>query len=200
MRHSGECLAAVLVIGVLTAQAAVTRHFSFRPREVGIGGGASVVVPVPKAVADARVRAAEEASVRDSAVIGRVFRVENAITLWVAPNGGGRYKVLLRELKAYGGGTAAGDAATKALRKLLLGKTVTVKYHQKDRTGALVGCVYLTKEDVNLRMIRDGYAEYAGNVSEHPYLDAQREARLAGRGMWAPSPPVEIFEQPKEKP
>ena len=55
----------------------VTIHRSFRTREVGIGRGAGVVVPVERKVAEALDRQAREDAEKRLKIVGRVTKVEN---------------------------------------------------------------------------------------------------------------------------
>ena len=64
-------------LGLLVAvqAAAVTLHRSFRTQEVGIGGGASVLVPVEARVAKAIDEAQEKEAKRPKVAIGKVTKV-----------------------------------------------------------------------------------------------------------------------------
>jgi endonuclease YncB( thermonuclease family) len=82
------------------------------------------------------------------------------------------------------------QAATKYLAGLVLNKTVEIKEYGQDRYGRTLGVVSVAGKNVNLEMIKAGYAEvYRGppatGFDSAPYWKAEEEARAAKKGMWA---------------
>jgi len=82
------------------------------------------------------------------------------------------------------------QAATKYLAGLVLNKTVEIKEYGQDRYGRTLGVVFLGGKNVNLEMVKAGYAEvYRGTDAKGfdsaPYWKAEGEARAAKKGMWA---------------
>jgi len=60
----------------------------------------------------------------------------------------------------------------------------------QDRYGRTLGVVFLGRKNVNLEMVKAGYAEvYRGipvaGFNSAPYWKAEEEARAAKKGMWA---------------
>ncbi len=89
-----------------------------------------------------------------------------------------------------------GWESTRALRKLVFGKTVRVEAIGTDRYGRWVSRVYSEKTDVSLQMIRMGcawpYYAYFGNLTARErtqYEKAGREARSGRLGLWAGKTP-----------
>jgi endonuclease YncB( thermonuclease family) len=87
-------------------------------------------------------------------------------------------------------GQTYSQAATKHLAGLVLNKTVTVKEYGRDRYGRILGVVFLNGTDINLEMVKAGLAEvYRGvpapGFKNEPYLNAEKDARQAGKGMWS---------------
>ena len=83
-----------------------------------------------------------------------------------------------------------GQAATKYLAGLVLNKTVEIKEYGQDRYGRTLGVIFLDGKNVNLEMVKAGYAEvYRGTDAKGfdsaPYWKAKGEARAARKGMWA---------------
>lgn len=82
--------------------------------------------------------------------------------------------------------------ATEHLRSLLEERPLTMvrDVSDRDRYGRLLRYLYVDGRFVNALMVRDGYASaatYPPDVAHAPELvAAEREARLAGRGLWAP--------------
>jgi micrococcal nuclease len=83
-----------------------------------------------------------------------------------------------------------GQAATKYLAGLVLNKTVEIKEYGQDRYGRTLGVVFLGGKNVNLEMVKAGYAEvYRGTPAaafdSALYWKAEEDARAAKKGMWA---------------
>jgi len=75
-------------------------------------------------------------------------------------------------------------------KKLVEGRRARLEFdvQKKDRYGRLLAYVYVDDKMVNLDMIREGYATiytYPPNVKyAERFLEAQREARASGKGLW----------------
>jgi micrococcal nuclease len=83
-----------------------------------------------------------------------------------------------------------GQAATKYLAGLVLNKTVEIKEYGQDIYGRTLGVVFISGKNVNLEMIKAGYAEVyrgtpAAGFDSAPYWKVEKEAIGAKRGMWA---------------
>lgn len=76
-----------------------------------------------------------------------------------------------------------GQNATRALTSVTNGKVVTCKGNRRDRYGRLIAICYVGADDLNARMVRDGWAlAYRRYGSD--YVSQEGEARSAGSGMW----------------
>lgn len=78
----------------------------------------------------------------------------------------------------------------KYLAGLVLYKTVDIKGHGLGRYNWILGVIYLDGKNINLEMVKAGLAEvYRGTFPRGfdpgPYLQAEAEAKKAGRGMWS---------------
>jgi len=85
---------------------------------------------------------------------------------------------------AAGKNYGCGLAATAALKNKIGRTSITCKGAMRDRYGRFLGICYLGKLDLNGWMVRNGYA-LAYTRYSHRYTSAEREAREAGRGLWA---------------
>ncbi|PKN64132.1 MAG: hypothetical protein CVU57_16285 [Deltaproteobacteria bacterium HGW-Deltaproteobacteria-15] len=79
--------------------------------------------------------------------------------------------------------------ATKYLAAMVLNKTVDVKGYGTDRYGRVLGVISLDGKNINLEMVKVGFAEvYRGDpphgFDRDPSRQAEEEARQAKRGMW----------------
>jgi micrococcal nuclease len=72
-------------------------------------------------------------------------------------------------------------------------RKVAVQVVDVDAYGRTVGIVFCNRRDINLEMVRAGYAwayrEYLGTAYASRYLDAERDARMRRAGLWAQSNP-----------
>jgi len=79
--------------------------------------------------------------------------------------------------------------AKSQLAEWILNRTVEIEGHGLDELSRVVGVVYLEGVNINLEMIKSGYAnvhkaEPLHSVYLLPYWKAQEIARRLGRGIW----------------
>ena len=87
-------------------------------------------------------------------------------------------------------GQPFGRKAEKHLAGLVLNKIVNIKGYGSDRYGRILGEIYIDDKNVNLEMVKTGYAEvYSGQPPRGFYLrDYQKAeilARHSSRGIWS---------------
>lgn len=136
---------------------------------------------------------------------GKVVRVADGDTVTVAVRGGGKVNVRLYGIDApevrhkETPGQAYGRHARQALKELSLGREVRVEVVEADLHGRSVGIVYAGTVNVNLAMVRDGWAWAYRRHLDAPYasefIDAERQARARRLGLWRdinPMPPWEF--------
>lgn len=97
-----------------------------------------------------------------------------------------QHKVRLHGIDAPEKGQPFGAKAKEALAGIVFKKDVTVEVKDTDRYGRVVGKVKQGGVDVNLKMVKDGFAwQYRRYDKSRALLDAEEEARNAKRGLWA---------------
>ena len=97
-------------------------------------------------------------------------------------------------MEADGRSWRCGRAAKVKLTKLMKGGNVTCEPRARDRFGRIVAmCSAEGVPDLGEAMVRDGYAVDLGGPANHPYRDAESEARSAERGIWRGS-----FDRPSD--
>ena len=79
--------------------------------------------------------------------------------------------------------------AKEHLANLVLNKVVYIKFYGQDRSGQLLGEVFVNGVNINLEMIYAGLAEvYRGmparNLEITVYRDAERKAKESVQGIW----------------
>ena len=85
---------------------------------------------------------------------------------------------------ATGNSYGCGFTATTALKRKIGHSSITCEGSERDRYGRLLGICYLGELDLNNWMVRNGYALAYRKYSQK-YVSAEKEAREAGRGLWA---------------
>jgi len=95
-------------------------------------------------------------------------------------------------------GQPYGDESWKALSNKIMNKKVKVEILDIDKYRRMVGMVFLGERNINLEMVREGYAEAFIEYLKEPYrsefLKEEREARSAKRGIWS----LMDYERPRE--
>jgi endonuclease YncB( thermonuclease family) len=82
-----------------------------------------------------------------------------------------------------GTGWACGKNASAFLAGATAGRMITCKGDKRDRYGRLIAVCYLGDQDLNARMVRDGWA-LAYRRYANDYVTQESEARAAGSGIW----------------
>jgi len=96
-------------------------------------------------------------------------------------------------------GQPYGEEAYEALKSKMLDSKVKVDIMATDRYKRMVGIVYLNNKNINIEMVKEGWAwayrEYLDRPYASEYLDAEREARTKRSSLWQqpnPQPPWEF--------
>jgi len=81
-------------------------------------------------------------------------------------------------------------AAKSWLAEMTLNKVVEIEGHGMDEMNRVLGVLLIQEVNVNLEMIKAGYAKVYRGVPPHPlyllpYLKAEQNAKRARRGMWS---------------
>jgi endonuclease YncB( thermonuclease family) len=105
----------------------------------------------------------------------------------------GRRRMVIRQ------GQPFGEEARNALRTAIFRKRIRVDVLDVDQYGRIVGVVYRDGRNINLEMVERGYAWAYRSRLHRPYvsdyIEAEREARARGYGLWRqanPHPPWEF--------
>ena len=79
-----------------------------------------------------------------------------------------------------------------------MGKQVKLDILDIDKYRRMVGMVWLIDRNINLEMVREGYAEAFIEYLNEPYrpefLKAEKEARSMKKGIWS----LPVYERPRE--
>lgn len=89
----------------------------------------------------------------------------------------------------------SGEFATKILKDLINGKSISLQPKAKDKYGRTVAEIYSENRNINLQMIEMGaayaYRKYLKQCDQSSYLSAETKARKKGLGVWGPYKPAQ---------
>ena len=130
---------------------------------------------------------------------GRVVGVSDGDTVTLLTAENRQFKIRLSGIDAPEKKQPFGAHAKETLSRQLFGQAVTVEWTKTDRYGRIVGKIEVDGFDANLEQIREGsawvYTQYLREIpleDRKRYLDAERQAKSARRGLWRdndPEPP-----------
>jgi len=93
-------------------------------------------------------------------------------------------------------GQPMGKESLIALRQKVLNKNVKIDLLDVDRHRRIVAMLWMSNRNINLEMVKEGYAEayreYLKNPYRTPFVEAEKEARTAKKGIWA----LAVYERP----
>jgi endonuclease YncB( thermonuclease family) len=86
-------------------------------------------------------------------------------------------------------GQPYGDQSWKALETKIMGKRVRLDIIDIDQYKRMVGVIWVGGRNINLEMVQEGYAEAYLEYLKEPYraqfIQVEKEARSAKRGIWS---------------
>jgi endonuclease YncB( thermonuclease family) len=80
------------------------------------------------------------------------------------------------------------EQARKFLQRLILNKQVTIEQVGLDRYNRILGIIYISGKNINLEMVKQGYAEvYRGKHQQdiRPYRQAEKRAKVESLNIWS---------------
>ena len=130
-------------------------------------------------------------------LVGRVVGVTDGDTVTLLVDGRVQHKIRLSGIDAPEKAQPFGQRAKQHLSSLVYGKTITAVGSKRDRYRRLIAKLLVDGQDANLEMVASGFSwHYKKYKSEQTAADgmayalAERNARLARRGLWADTAPV----------
>ena len=128
---------------------------------------------------------------------GTVVKVVDGDTVYILAASKARHKIRLAGIDAPERRQAFGTKSKEYLRDLVAGEVIDVEWHKRDRYKRIVGKIIHAGSDVNLAMVRGGYAwfyrKYAREQSPADqvlYEAAENNARATRAGLWHDPNPV----------
>lgn len=132
---------------------------------------------------------APPATTAATSLAGRVTRVVDGDSVWLAPSTGGRaIEVRLSGIDAPEICQPHGVASRRFLAALVLRQPVQLQVDAgrdgRDRHGRTLGVLFVGDVEVNRRLVEEGQAwSYGARGGAGPYGAQQRRARALGRGL-----------------
>jgi micrococcal nuclease len=121
-----------------------------------------------------------------AALEGRVERVTDGDSVWLAPAAGPAVEVRLLGIDAPEGCQAWGPEARRALEELALRRDAQLKTQGKDTHGRTLGTLFVDGVNVNQRLVEEGHAwSMRFKWDQGPYVKQERMAKALGRGLFA---------------
>ena len=128
-------------------------------------------------------------------ITGKVVSVADGDTITVLDSSKTQHKIRFEHIDTPEKKQAFGQKAKQHLSKMVFGKTVKVSIKEKDRYGRSIGTVYLGKKNINLEMVKAGFAwHYKAYSKDKTFADAETKAKKAKIGLWADKNPVAPWE------
>ena len=123
---------------------------------------------------------------------GRVVRVADGDTLTIVDANQKQHKIRLFGIDSPESAQPYYKAAKKALTRLTSGKGVGIEIKDVDSYGRTVGVVYLDNTNINIEMVKLGYAWWYRQFARlhEPLREAEQFARVRKLGLWADPDPM----------
>jgi micrococcal nuclease len=87
------------------------------------------------------------------------------------------------------------QAAKNALSNYIFNKEMSLVTNGHDRNKRVIATIFCNGENINLAMIRSGYAwHYKKYSADTSFAEAEKQARLNKKGLWSMNNPVAPWE------
>lgn len=131
----------------------------------------------------------------EQTVSWKVVGVSDGDTLTALDEENKQHKVRLHGIDAPEIAQPFGAKSREALGRLTVKKTATLHLRGRDRYGRDLARVEVDGKDVNVELVKEGFAWHYTRYDNSPELaSAEREAREAKHGLWADKDPVPPWE------
>ena len=143
-------------------------------------------------------------SLQAETLLGYVIKVADGDTITILDANKTQHKIRLNFIDAPESKQAFGQKSRKYLDDMVYHKNVTVEFEKRDMYGRVLGFVFVDGKNVNLEMVKAGFAwhyeHFAKKATE--YAEAQQQAKEAKLGLWAdpnPIPPWDFRKDAKNR-
>ena len=92
------------------------------------------------------------------------------------------------------------ESAAEHLASFIAGHEIVMKVSDTDRHGRMADTVFADGRDINLEMLKAGFAWHYKHYDKNPaYAAAEAEARASKRGLWSDPHPINPYDFRKAK-
>lgn len=134
-------------------------------------------------------------------ITGKVVKVTDGDTVHILLKSMQKEKIRLAGIDAPERKQAFGKKSKQYLADLIGAKQVTVEFDKRDRYGRIVGKLHYKGKDINLEMVKAGFAwhykKYAHEQNEDDriaYVVAENNAYRNKKGLWYGNLPISPWE------
>jgi len=132
-------------------------------------------------------------------ITGKVVSISDGDTIKVLLDQT-QHKIRLDHIDAPESHQDFGTKAKHVLGDKIHGREVKVVWKARDKYGRILGVVYLDERNINLEMVREGFAWHFVKYSKDvEYAKAEKEAREKKLGLWAMPNPIPPWDFRKGK-
>ena len=86
-----------------------------------------------------------------------------------------------------------GDSSKIHLTELLEGKKIRYEIQSHDQYGRALVILFADEENINLQMVKDGYAWSYYYNKKQEYINAMKEAKSKKLGLWKYENPIDPY-------
>ena len=131
---------------------------------------------------------------------GKVIKITDGDTVVILDAKKAQHKIRLNGIDAPESQQPFGTKSRQHLGGLIHEKEVRIVWTKRDRYGRILGTVYLDQQNVNLEMVRSGFAwRFVRYSKDEELATAENVARLAKIGLWADENPIAPWEWRKQQ-
>lgn len=135
-----------------------------------------------------------------SVLTGRVVKVSDGDSITLLDMNHKQHRVRLSQIDAPEQKQPFSRVAKDALADLIATKEVRLQIEGRDRYQRLLAEVFIGDTNVNLCMVRQGYAwAYTQYVRDNQYLEAQQAAQHERLGLWRDANPLAPWEYRRQQ-
>lgn len=133
-------------------------------------------------------------------LVGRVVRIADGDTVTVLDANNAQHRIRLTQIDAPESKQAFSRVSKDALSDLIASKEVIVKIDGIDRYQRVLGEIFVADKNINLHMVRQGFAwAYTQYVTDNSYFEAQEAAKKERLGLWRDPHPIAPWEYRRQQ-
>lgn len=118
-------------------------------------------------------------------ISGKVIKILDGDTFDLLTNDFKTIRIRLADIDAPEKKQDFGEVSKRALASYIFGKNVQVEYSKQDRNGRIIGTIWSYDENINLKMVENGFAWHFKKYSTLTiFANAEIKAKSMKKGLW----------------